>query len=263
MTRPAACACAALLACAPAAAGEARREVTPLLDKVLAAPGDKAARAGLREAAARAEAERRAEAAGERAALRAAAAKDKENLDRLKALKAARMNGWEKEFARVCALASSGGTAGQAVADYERLMDSAPVYSDNRERLREADGKLKGIFYATIRREFPYLVQGRTWTDERDIAALMFTRASVRDEDTRYLDTGITQQVLDIAARLRRRETELGRQYENLKEGRELYAKRRHREALELFDKVLAFDSGNEEAQFFRVRSAEGAGLKD
>ncbi|MHB0996338.1 MAG: hypothetical protein ACYC2I_08225 [Elusimicrobiales bacterium] len=255
-------ACAALLAAAAAAAGEAPRAVAPLIDKVLAAPADPAARAELEGAAGEAEAARKAAAARERRELMTAAARDKEVLDALRARKAKRLGAWEKEFSRVCALASAGITAGQAVAAYERLMDSAPVYSDNRELVRGAGEKIKGIFYATIRREFPYIVRGRARTDERDIAALLFTRASVHDENARYLDTGATQQILDMAARLRRREAELGRQYENLTAARELYAKRHYGPALELFEKVLAFDGGNEEAVFFRARLEEEAGLK-
>lgn len=258
-----ACAFAALLAAAPAAAAGSGRAVAPLIDKVLADPADPASRAGLRAAAEEAEAARKAAAGQERRELLAGAARDKKDLEALRALKAARLEAWEEEFSRVCALASAGATAGQAVTAYERLMDAAPVYSDNRDRLRESGEKIKAIFYATIRREFPYLVQGRTRTDERDIAALLFTRASVHDENARYLDTGATQQILDTAARLRRREGELGRQYENLTAARDLYAKKRRKEALELFSKVLSFDSGNEEAVFFRARLGNEAGLKD
>lgn len=256
-------ACAALLAAASAAAGEAPRKVAPLIDKVLAAPADPAARTELRGAAEEAEAARKAAASAERRELMAGAERDKRDLEALRALKAARMRAWEDEFAKVCLLASAGATAGQAVDAYERLMDSAPVYSDNRDRVREAGERIKGIFYATIRREFPYIVQGRTRTDERDIAALLFTRASVHDENARYLDTGATQQILDTAARLRRREAELGRQYENLTAARELYAKRQYKPALELFGKVLDFDGGNEEAVFFRARLEDGSGVKD
>lgn len=258
-----ACACAALLAAAPAAAGDAGGEVIPLMDKVIAAPADPVSRAGLRGAASEAEAARKAAAAQERRRLLAGAARDKRSLEELRALKAARSEAWNDEFSRVCALASAGATAGQAVAAYEKLIDGAPVYSDNRDTLREAGEKIKGIFYSTIRREFPYIVQGRNRTDERDIAALLFTRASVHDENERYLDTGATQQILDTAARLRRREAELGLQYENLTAARDLYAKKRYKQALELFGKVLAFDSGNEEAVFFRTRLEDEAGLKD
>lgn len=262
--RPAlpAVACAALLAAAAAAAGEGKSGVAPLIDKVLSDPADASARTALRGAAEEGEARRKAAAAAERRELMAGAARDKQALESLRALKTARLNAWEEEFSKVCSLASAGATAGQAVAAYERLMDSAPVYSDNRERLREAGERIKAIFYATIRREFPYIVQGRTRTDERDIAALLFTRASVHDDNARYLDTGSTQQILDMAARLRRREGDLGRQYENLTAARDLYAKKQYKPALELFGKVLAFDGGNEEAIFFRARLEEESGLK-
>lgn len=255
-----AAALAALLLAVPAAAGEAAPRLGPLIDAVLADPSDPKARALLREAAEAAAARQKADAAAESKALMDGAERDRKRLLELQLVKEARMRAWEGDLAAVCALAAGADTAGEAVSAYEKLLGETPVYSDNREKVRAASEKIKGIFYATIKREFPYLVQGRTQTNERDIAALMFTRASVRDDDMRYLDSSVTQRVLDIAARLRRVEAELGRQHANLAEGLELYSKKRYAPALELLEKVLSFDSENEEALFYRARAEEEAG---
>ena len=252
---------AALLLAAPAAAADpVQPGLGALIDGVLAAPADPAAWARLREAATEAAARQKAAAALEKKALLAGAERDRKMLLELRALKAGRTLAWERELSAVCALAGSADTAGEAVAAYERLLNETPVYSDNREQVKAAGLKIKGIFYDTIKREFPYLVQGRTQTNERDIAALMFTRASVSDDNVRYLDTSTTQKVLDIAARLRRVEAELGVQHANLAGGLELYAKKRYAGALELLAKVLSFDSANEEALFYRARAEEESG---
>jgi len=253
-----AAACAALFLAVPAAAaGEAGTGLGALIDKVLADPADPEARARLRKAASAAVERRTAEAAQERKELMKGAARDRKTLQELNVLKAARMKAWEEELSAVCALAGGVDTSGDAVTAYERLLSETPVYSDNRAKVEGATEKVKGIFYATIKREFPYLVQGRTQANERDIAALMFSRASVQDDTVRYLDTGVTQKVLDIAGRLRRLELELGRQYANLTEGVALYSKKRYAPALEFFEKVIGFDSENEEALFYRSRATE------
>jgi len=258
-----AAALAALLTALPAAAAETAPGLAQLIDGVLAAPADPKARALLREAAVAAAERQKAAALLEKKALLAGAERDRKLLLELRAVREARMRAWERDFATVCSFAGQADTAGEAVAAYERLLNETPVYSDNREQVKAAGEKIKSVFYETIKREFPYLVQGRTQTNERDIAALMFTRASVRDDNVRYLDTSVTQRILDIAARLRRVEGELGRQHVNLTEGLELYAKKRYAEALDLFAKVLSFDSENEEALFYRARAEEetGAGV--
>lgn len=254
-----AAALAALLLAAPASA-EVPPGLVTLIDGVLADPADPKARAQLRQAASEAAARQKTAASLEKKALMAGAERDRKMLLQLRALKSERSLAWERELSAVCALAGSADTAGEAVSAYERLLNETPVYSDNRDQVKAAAEKIKGIFYETIKREFPYLVQGRTQTNERDIAALMFTRASVSDDNVRYLDTSTTQKVLDIAARLRRVEAELGVQHANLTGGLELYSKKRYAGALELLAKVLSFDSENDEALFYRARAEEESG---
>jgi len=247
----------------PAAAPVDGPGVAALLDKVLADPSDAAARERLREAAEAAAAREKASAVSEQAALRTGADRDRKRVLDLRETKDRRMTAWEKKFSVVCSLAGSGETAGQAVAAYERLLENAPVYSDNREQLVADSVKVKTIFYNTIKKEFPYLVQDRTSANERDIAALMFARASETDESGRYIDTSGAQKTLDMAERLTRLERELELQYTNLGSGLELYAKKRYTEAAGFFEEVLAFDSENEEALFYRARAGEEAGAAE
>jgi len=92
--------------------------------------------------------------------------------------------------------------------------------------------------------------------DERDIASLLFYRASTQDDYQRYTDTGGTQEALNKAERFRRLERELGVQYSNLNKGIALYSKRRYGEAIEFFDEVLSFDRDNEEALYYWALAA-------
>ncbi len=256
--------CAAVLAAQQPAAQPARAPgLAGLIDKVLADPANAQARARLREAAASAAAREQAAAASERAALMTGAGRDRRKVLELREVKSGRMEAWEKKFSRVCSMAGNADTAGDAVTAYESLLENAPVYSDNREALAADGVRIKKIFYETIRKAFPYLVQDRTSANERDIAALMFARASETDESNRYIDTGGAQKTLDMAERLTSLERELGLQNANLSSGLELYAKKRYPEAVELFEDVLAFDSENEEALFYRARADEEAGAAE
>lgn len=243
-------------------AGDYRAAVEGYMDMVIAEPGDRAARAGLREAAARALGAERRLVDAERAALLAGAGRDKRRLDALAARKASRLAGWRNFLSRTRALAARAETVREAVTAYERLLETAPVYSDDREELLAACASVKEVFFGTIRKEFPYLVEGRDHADERDIASLQFSKISSRDESDRYLDTGSTQEVLARADKFRRLERELAAQHGNLVKGLALYARGRLPEALELFEKAIAFDARNEEALFYSGLAREKLGAK-
>jgi len=139
----------------------------------------------------------------------------------------------------------------EAVSAYEALLENAPVNSDNNEQRAAAVVKTKNIFFKTIKKEYPHLVQGRDHIDERDIASLLFSRASMQDDYHRYADSGTTQEALNKADRYRRLERELALQHSNLNKGLNLYSKRRYDEAIGYFEEVLSFDRANEEAFFY------------
>jgi len=250
-----ACAAAAGLAgaqpAAPAGEKPGAQEVPGLVDKVLADPSDAEARARLKSAAGSGSAREKKAIAEEKAALLAGAERDRKKELKMWAAKEKRRRAWKRALDRVCSLASDADTIKQAVSAYEALLVNSPVYTDNREELSAASLKIKDIFFKTVKSEYPHLVQGRDRIDERDIASLLFYRASTQDDYQRYTDTGGTQEALNKAERFRRLERELGVQYSNLNKGIALYSKRRYGEAIAVFDEVLSFDRDNEEALYY------------
>jgi len=263
-----ACAAAGLAAAQPAVQAVERsgaQGLPELIDKVLANPSDAEARERLKNAAELAAGKEKKAMAAEKAGLLAGAKLDREKTLEMRASKEKRMRAWRRAYAKVCSLASDVDEIREAASSYEALLESSPVYSDNRPELAAASEKIKEIFYKTIKSEYPHLVEGRERIDERDIASLLFYRASTLDDSGRYTDTGSTQEALRKAERYRRLERQLGLQYSNLTNGIIFYSKRHYEEALALFDEVLAFDRENEEALYYwglatqKINPAAGA----
>lgn len=228
------------------------QEVPGLIDKVLADPADAAARGRLKsgvESALRME--NKAKAA-EKARLLAGAKNDRRKVLGLRASMEKRRRAWRKALGRVCSQASSPDNIRQAVSGYESLLEGAPVYSDNREELTAGIEKVKGVFYRTIKSEYPHLVEGRDRIDERDIASLLFSRAATQGDYGGGYGPDATQEVLNKVDRFKRLERTLGEQYADLTRGIRFYSLRRYGEALELFEEVLVFDRTNEEARFYQ-----------
>ena len=238
-------------------AGKYKAAVLSYMDMVIADPSDEAARTGLRAAAARASAGERRTAAAEREALLAGAGRDRRRALVVRAAAERRLTAWKKNFSKACSLAAGADTVREAVEAYGRLLGAAPVYSFDGGYLLEATARIKGIFYKTIKGEYPYLVEGREYADERDIAALMFARDSAQDASSRYMDSGAAQNVLDTADKLRRLERGLAARRRALERGIELYTRGRYLEACDFFDEVLAGDPRNEEAAFYSAVASE------
>lgn len=232
-------------------AGSYRAAVPRLMDLVAADPSDADARAALDRAASLAAADELRAAAYEKEELLAGAENDMRRLETMRRACARRLEAWRRALSRVCSLAGDPDTVRDAVNAYEKLLASAPVYTYDREELAAACAKVKDVFYRTIKKEYPYLVEGREHADERDIASLMFARASTQDDYGRYNDTGATQNVLDKADRLRSLERAAFQQQANLVKAVDLYGRRRYSESSELLEDVLAFDHSNEEALFY------------
>lgn len=245
---------AALLAlaalCGQGAAGaEPARDVTSLMDRVLADPADAEARNSLEAAASRAAAAEKAAAEAERAALLAEAERTRLGKEALAEAKSRRLEAWQKQFSKACSLAGSADRAGDAVALYEKLLETFPVYSDTRELLDESGARIRGIFFETIRKSYPYLAEGRDTADARMLAALQFSRASERQMDYGGRQpAGVAEAQLKKAQKLRNLENELKTRHETLKEGLSLFSRKRWPEAREKLEEVEYYDRENEEA---------------
>ncbi|MDO8805776.1 MAG: hypothetical protein Q7R35_15255 [Elusimicrobiota bacterium] len=237
----------------PAGERAGAQALPALIDNVLNDPSNPESRERLKSAAELASAREKKAIAAEKAVLLAGAERDRKKTLEMRAAKEKRRRAWNKAFARVCSLAADADNMREAVYAYEALLEKSPVYSDNGEELAAASEKVKKILYRTIKSEYPHLVEGRDRIDERDIASLLFYRASTQDDLGRYADTSSTQEALNKADRFRRLERELRLQHSNLTKGISLYTKRHYSEALALFEEVLAFDRANEEALYFWV----------
>lgn len=245
--------CAGGAAAAEPPKGAERAEVLRQMDRVLADPDDAAAKAELGAAAGRAAAAEKVAAEDERAELMAGAEKDYAKLTAMQAEKAARNAEWKREFSRACALAASAATVRQAVDEYERLLGNFPVYSDAAPFFAESGGRIRGIFYETVKKTYPYLAEGRTTADAKMLASLQFARMSTQQFDSGGgLSTRVAERELRRADRLRRLEEQLYRRLEDMSSGMALFRRRRWAEAVKLFDSVLSFDKTNEEALYYK-----------
>ena len=235
--------------------GDYRGAMLGFLDMVLRDPGDSGVREYLRRATEGALARERRLTGEEREALLAAAEKDRRDEEALEADRKRRLSYWEKLFSITRSLASGPDTVREAVVEYERLLAATPVYLDNKARFLSMTAEIKGTFYKTISARYPYLTEGRTSVDERDLATLFFSQESAEDVAARYVRTGQTQGILDRSDRLRRLEKEILRRYAEMTKGRDLYIRKHYDDAAEAFRDVLAFDPRNEEALFYKARA--------
>lgn len=258
--RRAAAALAALFFCAGSAAAAEpprgapeRAELLRRMDRVLADPADEAAKAELGAAAGRAAAAEKAAAEDERAELMAGAEKDHARLSAMQGEKAARTAEWKRDFSRACSLAGSAATVRQAVDEYERLLEDFPVYSDAAPLLAESGGRIRGIFYETVKKTYPYLTVGRTTADAKMLASLQFARTSAQQSETGGgVLTRVAERELRRADKLRRLEEQLEKRLDDMSAGLALFRRRRWAEAVKLFDAVLSFDKTNEEALYYK-----------
>lgn len=248
---------------ARAAADDSSDGLLRLMDRVIADPSDEAARKELRIAAGLAvEKERRASAA-ERGALLAGAGLERGKILALGAAKKKRQDAWEKDFLKACELASSADTVKEAVTAYENLLETFPVYSDNRAYLLAAELKIKRIFFKVVKQAYPYLVAGRDTIDERTLAALQFSRVAALQEFGGHPDTTAAEKELKKAERFRRLERELVLKHQNIKAAMDLYEIKRYADSLKNFDQALSYDRHNEEALFYRAIARKKAGLAE
>jgi len=243
------------------AAEDARGRILKLMDRVIADPSDEAARKELRAATALAVEKERRAAAAERDALLSGMGQDRAKIMEMRAAKKARFDAWKKDFSRACSLASHADSVKEAVAAYEHLLETFPVYSDNRADLLEAGDRIKGIFYRVIKNTYPTLVMGRDTIDERTLAALQFSRVAAMQEYGGAPDTTAAEKELKKAERFRRLERELAKQHENIRTAMDLYEKKRYASSLKYFDEAVTFDRNNEEALFFWALAKKRAGV--
>lgn len=250
-------------AVARTAVDDSRAGILKLMDRVIADPSDEQARKELRLATGPAVEKERRAAAEERAALLAGAGLDRGKIMSMRAAKKKRLDAWNDDFLKACALASGADTVKEAVAAYENLLETFPVYSDNRAYLLASGAKIKGIFYKVIKEMYPYLVAGRDTVDERTLAALQFSRAAALQEFGGRPDTTAAERELKKAERLRRLEQELVLKHENIKAAMDLYEIKRYADSLRNFDQALSYDRHNEEALCYRALAGKKAGLAE
>ena len=244
-------------------AEESRVTIQKLMDRVLADPADEEARKELRSAMVLAVGKERRASAAERQALLAGAGLDRGKILAMRAAKQKRLDAWNKAFLKACGLASGEDTVKEAVAAYESLLETFPVYSDNRAYLLASELRIKRIFYAVVKKAYPYLVAGRDTVDERTLAALQFSRVARLQEFGGHPDTTAAERELKKAERFRRLEKELVLKHENIKTAMDLYEIKRYADSLKNFDLALSYDRSNEEALFYRALARKKAGLAE
>ncbi len=240
-----------------------RAGILKLMDRVIADPFDEQARKELRLATGLAVEKERRAAAAERAALLAGAGQDRKKIMAIRAAKKKRLDAWSVDFSKACSLASGADTVKEAVAAYESLLETFPVYSDNRAYLLASVAKINGIFYKVIKKTYPDLVAGRDTVDERTLATLQFSRAAALQEFGGHPDTTAAERELKKAERLRSLEQELVLRHENIKAAMDLYEIKRYADSLKNFDQALSYDRDNEEALFYRALAGKKAGLAE
>ncbi len=250
-------------AAAGAAEDDLRAGILKLMDRVIADPSDEAARAELLAASGRAVEKERSASVAEREALLAGAGRDREKMLAMSAAKKKRLDAWKNDFSKACSLASGADTVKEAVAAYEGLLETFPVYYDDRADLLASGTRIRGIFYRVIKKTYPYLVEGRNSIDERTLAALQFSRAAVRQEFGGAPDTDAAEKELKKAERFRQLERELFKKHENIKTAMDLFGIRRYAESLKYFDEALVYDRTNEEALFYRALAKKKAAVDE
>lgn len=248
---------------ARAALDDSRAGLLKLMDRVMADPSDEQARKELRVAAGLAVEKERLAYAAEREELLAGAGLERGKIMAMRAAKKKRQDSWARAFLKACGLASRADTVKEAVSAYESLLETFPVYSDNRAYLLASGAKIKGIFYKVIKETYPYLVAGRDTIDERTLAALQFSRVAALQEYGGHPDTAAAEKELKKAERFRRLERELLLKHENIKTALDLYEIKRYGESLKNFDQALSYDRNNEEALFYRALARKKAGLRE
>ena len=224
-----------------------------LIDRVVADPGSPAAKEALGAEAGRAVAEQRKAWQEERVSLLREAAAAKAARDRLEAEKRARLERWNRDFSAACSMASHPDTVRNAVAAYEKLLASFPVYSGGARLLEDSDRKIMGVFFRTIKRSYPYLAEGRESADARMLAALVFSRASEKQSELGgTLPSGMTEAQLRKAEKLTSMQRVIRARLSDLEEALSLYRREHWEESVGYLDAVLAFDKGDEEATYYR-----------
>ncbi|MBI4351406.1 MAG: hypothetical protein HY550_08205 [Elusimicrobia bacterium] len=248
---------------ARAAVDDSRAGMLKLMDRVIADPSDEQARRELRVAAGLAVEKERLAFAAEREELLAGAGRERGKIMAMRAARKKRQDSWDRDFLKACGLASEAHTVKEAVSAYESLLETFPVYSDNRAYLLASGAKIKGIFYKVIKEIYPYLLAGRDSVDERTLAALQFSRVAAMQEYGGHPDTTAAEKELKKAERFRRLERELLLKHENIKTAMDLYEIKRYADSLKNFDQALAYDRNNEEALFYRALARKKAGLRE
>ena len=230
------------------------------MDMVIEDPGDGKAREYLKQAGEHLAAQEGRTVLSERKKLLEEAVRYRQMKRDLRVIKRKRSAEWEKFFSGAVALARDADSIKEAVDRYEQWLEMTPVYSDNRKDFTDGMARIKDAFYGTIKGKYPYLVEGRTYADERDLAALSFAQESLADMPERYLDSSQTQDVLNKADKLRHLEAKIAEHYDSIEQAVDLFVRRHYAESLVDFKKVLAFDSRNEEAGSFSEQAQEKLG---
>lgn len=231
--------------------GEYRAAMLGFMDMVIANPEDSQAREHLRLAAEKVVKQEREAALAEKKLFMDEANDSRRLIMTLRAVKEKRAAPWRDILSRTVSLAGNINTVKAGVLAYEQWLEAVPIYSDNKQEFLDGQKKIQAAFYATIKSRYPYLVQGRTTVDSRDLASLTFSEESLNDDASHYVETNQTQKVLEKADKLRRLEKQILEHYAIVENTTELYCRTHYAESMVGFKDVLAFDAFNEEALFF------------
>jgi len=241
--------------------GEYRAAMLGFMELVMADPENSRAREHLRLAGERVVKKEREAALAEKRRILTEANSSRRLIMTLRAAKEKRSVPWRASLAHAASLAGDINKVKEAVLAFEQWLKGVPVYSDNKKEFLGGIARIKVVFYRTIKSKYPYLVQGRTTVDSRDLASLTFSQESMSESADHYVETNQAQKVLEKADRLRRVERQILWHYRIVEKATELYCRTHYAESMAGFRDVLAFDAFNEEALFFLDQAQKRLGL--
>lgn len=241
--------------------GEYRAAMLGFIDMVLANPEDARARENLRLSGEKVVKQVREAALLEKGKFMDEANDSRRLIMTLRATKEKRSAPWRAALSKAASLAGNINTVKPGVLAYEQWLEATPIYSDNKQEFLDGMKLMKDAFYNTIKGRYPYLVQGRTTVDSRDLASLTFSEESINEDASHYVETNQTQKVLEKADKLQRMERAIMQHYDIVEQATELYCRTHYTESMTGFRDVLAFDAFNEEALFFLDQAQKRSGI--
>lgn len=231
--------------------GRYREALLGFMDAVAEDPRDARARQYLKRTGALLLEEEKRGAAREREELLRGAEAARAKLERSDALRRNRVAGWELQAAEVRELASVPGGMEEAVSAYRKFLLKTPVYSEGSPGFSATAGAVKAALYRAVSDKNPGLADGQKSVGGGDVAAAVFLEGSAGNPRGSGWRSGQSQAILDEMVRIKRLEDRLDALFGIAGEAIRFHRAGNYPEAAPLWQELLKFDSGNEEALLY------------